>query len=270
MKRYTIFHAPIGAFYSKPLYGAVCHQWKGTGFGYLFLLVALCAIPLLVRMQAGVTRFVKTGAVRVTSQLPVLTFENGRMSLDEPQPCILRDPDTGMPLVVIDTTGTITSLDQTPARALVTETQALVRKSAVETRVFSFQGIERFVLDQDWINLWLDRIGKYLAPVVYPFVVIFTFIGKMILALVSAAVGLLLASLCKSRRTFDELLRLSVVALTPGILIRTIQSAAQAQIPYAVLWCFLVTLAYLYYGVQTAARDDVPAEAPAPPALPGA
>jgi hypothetical protein len=268
MKQSTIFHVPIGAFYSKPLYSAACHEWKGTGFGYLFLLVAVCAIPLLVRIQAGVAGFVEGEASRVVSQIPVLTFENGRMTLEEPQPYTIRDPDTGMSLVVIDTTGTITSLEQTSARALITETQALVQKSAVETRAFSFQDIESFILDQAWINGWLDRIGKYLTPVLYPFVVLFTFLGKAIQALVYAAIGLLFASLYKSRRAYDELLRIAVIAITPGILIRTLQSAAQVQIPYANLWFILCALTFLAFGVKAASRDDVPVEASAPPALP--
>lgn len=270
MKRYSIIFAPVGAFFSKPLYRAACRQWKGTGFGYLFLLLALCAIPFLARTQAGVTRFVEVEAPRMTARIPVVTIENGRLSLEKPQPYTIPDPDTGEPLVVIDTTGEIASLEQTPARALITETHALIRKSAVETRIFSFQGVESFTLDQDRVLGWLERIRKYLAPALYPFVVLFTFIGRAIQALVYAAIGLVFASLYKSRRTYGELLRLSVVAMTPGILIRTLQSATQTQIPYAGLWFFLCTLAYLAFGVKAASPDDAPAEPRGPPAIPEA
>jgi hypothetical protein len=42
MRRYSIFHPLVLAFYSKPLYQDVGRRWKGTGLGYLLLLLAVC------------------------------------------------------------------------------------------------------------------------------------------------------------------------------------------------------------------------------------
>jgi hypothetical protein len=263
MKRYTIFHVPIGSFFSKALYREACHHWRGTGFAYLLALLAVCWIPFLVRIHSEIAHFVEVEAPRVVSQIPTLTILNGEASIEEPQPFLIREPGTGRPLVLIDTTGATTSLEDVQAVGLITRTQVLFRKSEVETRTFHLQGVERFVLDQARIRGWLDHLKRYLAPGLYPIVVLFSFIGRVFQSLIYAAIGFLFASLCRSRRTYGELLRLSVVAVTPGILLKTIQGVAQVQIPFAGLWYFLCAMGYLYLGVKAASQEEVPASAPA-------
>ena len=256
MKRYSIIHVPVLSFFSKSLYRDVCFEWKGTGFAYLLLLLALCWIPAMVLMQDGLARFVDEEAPKVVSQIPVITITGGKASIEEPQPYIIRDPDTGNPLVVIDTTGIVTTLEETGGAALITETQAVFRNSDVETRTFSFQDIENFTLDQDRVTGWLGMLKRYTIPVMYPLVLGFSFIARIIQLLLYAAIGLLFASVCRCRRGYAELLRLSVVAVTPCIIIKTFLSTAQVSIPLAGLWYFLAAMGFLFFGVKATCEEN--------------
>jgi hypothetical protein len=257
-KRYTVFHVPVLAFFSKKLYRDVALRWKGTAFGYLLLLLAVCWVPGMINIHAGVAEFVANEAPKLVSQIPVVTIVDGQASIDEPQPYYILDPDSGEALIVIDTTGDITSLEETEAQALITRTGAIYRKSAIETRTFNFSEIDRFVLTQNRIYGWLDAGKRYAAPVLYPFCVLGSFIFRILQALLYAAIGLLIARLLKTERSYDDLLRLSVVAVTPAIIAVTLLDLAGIVLPFAGLWFFLVAMGYLTFGIRAAATKKEP------------
>jgi hypothetical protein len=255
-KRYTIFHVPVLAFFSKELYRDVALRWEGTTFGYLLLLLAVCWLPGMIGVHAGVAEFVANQAPELVSQIPVVTIVDGQASIDEPQPYPITDPDSGEVLAVIDTTGTVTSLEETEAQVLVTRTGAIYRKSAIETRTFSFREIDRFVLTQDRIYGWLDMGKRYAAPVLYPFCVLGSFLFRILQTLLYAAIGLLIARLLKTDRSYDDLLRLSVVAVTPVIIAATVLDLAGIALPFAGLWFFLAAMGYLTFGIRAAAPEE--------------
>lgn len=262
MKQYSIIHIPVWSFFSKALYRDVCCQWKGTGFAHLFLLLLVCWIAPFVKIHEEFSNFVDNEAPKIVSQIPAISIVNGKASIDGPQPYYIQDPETGKKLVVIDTTGAITSLEDAGTFGLIMKTQAIFKKSGVETRIFSFRDIDQFTLDQDRITGWLAAAKKLVVPVLYPFAVIGSFIGRIIQLLIYAVIGLLFAALCKSKRTYAELLRLSVVAVTPCIITKTILGIAQISIPIASLWYFLAAMGFLFFGVKAASQDEDPISEP--------
>ncbi len=257
-KRYGIFQVPVRAFFSGPLYRDVALRWQGIAFGYLLLLLAICWIPGITNIQRSFASFVDNEAPLIIDQVPPITIVEGRAFIDGPQPYTIRDPETGEALVVIDTTGTITSLEQTDARGLVTARQAIFKKSAIETRTFSFENVDRYTLDQQKVYHWLDIAKTYAAPALYPFCVLGSFAFRIVQALIYATIGLLLAALCKCRLPFDALLRLAVVAITPAILVGTLCDAAGIHLPLAGLWFFLLAMGYLLFGIRAATGGDGP------------
>jgi hypothetical protein len=257
-KRYRIFHVPVLAFFSRALYRDVALNWKGTAFGYLLLLLALCWIPGIVILHRGVAEFVDLEAPKLVSQLPEITITNGELSIDEPEPYTISDPDTGEVVVVFDTTGTITSLEEAEALGLVTRTQVTFQKNAFETRTFNFSEVDSFVLTQDRIYGWLDAGKRFAAPVLYPLCVLGAFVYRVLQALLYAAIGLLIARILKAERSYDELLRLAVVAVTPAILVATLLDGASITLPFGGLWYFLATMGYLAFGIKAAGPGGEP------------
>lgn len=256
-KRYSILHVPVLSFYNKSLYRDVCLNWKHSIFFYLLLLMAICTIPFIVTIQLAISDFVENDAPDVVSQIPNIYFDDGKASINETQPYAIYDPDTGEILGVIDTTGSMSSLSDSNGYVLITETDALLWKSEVETRTFSFQEIDNFTFEPAMITHWLDVIKKFMAPAFYPVAVLGCFIGRLIQVLVYAAIGLLFASWCKSSRTYVELVRLAIVAVTPPIVIKTLFGLFDISLPAAGLWYFLIAMGYLYYGIKASSANNV-------------
>jgi hypothetical protein len=265
MKRYSIFHIPVMSFFSKELYADIGLHWKGTCFGYLFLLLAICWIPGMFEINAAMSNFIKKEAPKIISQVPAFSIVNGEASINEPQPYYIKEPDTGKPLVIIDTTGKITSLEGSEAMGLVTKTKAVFKKSTVETRTFDFSGIKEFNLDQNRITGWLNIAKKLLIPVLYPICVLGSFVGRIIQVLIYAAIGLLFAFWCKSKLSYGGLVRSAVAAITPFIIIRTILGALQVSLPFAGLWYFLGAMAYLFFGVKAVSQEQSMMQQASPP-----
>lgn len=255
-KQYPIFQVPLLCFFSRELYRDVALRWQGVALGYLLLLLALCWIPGVIRIQRSFASFVDHEAPLLIDQIPDVNIVAGQVYVDAPQPYTIRDPETGEALLVIDTTGTITSLEQTEARGLVTARQAIFQKSAIETRSFSFETVERYTLDQQKIYRWLDIAKSWAGPVLYPLCVLGSYAYRIVEALIYAAIGLLLVSLCKGKLPFEALLRLSVVAITPAIIIGTLLDAAAIELPLAGLWFFLLAIGYLLFGIRATVSGD--------------
>lgn len=255
-KQYRIYQIPLLAFFSRGLYRDVAHNWKGTAFGYLLLLLALCWIPATVGLHWAVAEFVDQDAPKVVSQVPEVTIVDGEASIDAPEPYLIRDPDTGKVLMVIDTTGQITALADTEVMGLLTKNAVIFKKSAYETRNFSLREVDSFVLTQEKIYGWLDLGKRFLAPLLYPFCVIGSFIYRILQALLYAAIGLLIARIVKTDLPYDGLLRLSVVAVTPAIIVATILTVAGIHPPMGGLWYFLATMAYLIFGIRAAKAEE--------------
>lgn len=262
MRKYSILHIPVMSFFSQDLYCDVGLNWRRTCLGYLFVLLALCWIPSMVKVHLGLSEFIETEAPKFVSQVPTITIKDGLASVDEPQPYYIVDPDTNDVLIIIDTTGTITSIDDSNALGLITSTEAIYKEDELQTRTFNFAEIEDFTLTQAKINRWLNTLRTLAVPVMYPAVLAGSYVFRIIQALIFAAVGMLFAYWCKTQVGYMAMLRLAVVALTPAIIFKTVINIAGAAFCGVGLLYIGMTLAYLFVGVKAVAEalqptDDV-------------
>ena len=251
-----MIHIPLMSFYARDLYRDVCLNWKGVGFVYLFLLLFICSVPPIIKMHIGLSDFAKNEAPEYVSQVPQITIEDGEAFVDVNQPYHIIDPHTQKVLVIIDTTDTITSLEDTEARGLITKHQAMFKKNEFETRNFAFSEIDQFTLDQQRINGWLRGLQRYLAIVIFPFAFLGSLIFRIIQLLLYAAIGILIASWCRSNRPYGSLLRLAVVAVTPCIITKTVLGVMSVHIPFAGLLFFVVAMGYLFFGIKASSEEN--------------
>jgi hypothetical protein len=255
MRRYRLFQAPIKAFFSRSFYREVGLHWQGTAFGYLLLLLTSCWVPLFMHYQSVISEFIENKAPQIISQVPEITITKGEVSVEVDQPYDITDPDTGRVLVVIDTTGGTTSLEDTQALALLTKTEVIFRRSDIETRIFSLKNVDNLIVDQHVVATWAEIVRSYAALVAFPFFVILSFLYRIVQALINAAIGLLLARWCKTSLSYQALLRLAVIAITPGIIVSTVLALLDIQIPFAGFFYFIVALAYLFLGIKAVSSE---------------
>jgi len=251
MKRYSIFHALYLSFFSNGLYQDVRKNWKGTVFLYLLVLLALTWLPVMVSVHAGLSDFVENEAPKYVNQIPKITITRGEVSLDRPAPYAIIDPDTSAPLIVIDPSGKIASLDQTLAPALLTKTKFMMRqRHRAETRIYDLSQIENLTIEREQVNGWVQAFKKWFAFVAYPFALAFSYAYRIIQVLLYAAIGMLFARLLKASLDYMDVVRLAAVAITPVIILTTVRTLWGFHVPYFWPLCFLAAIGYLFFAVK--------------------
>ena len=258
MKKFNIIHIPLLSFYSGELYRDVGLNWRGVCFGYLFLLLALCTIPWTYIAHKDLSDFIDTEAPPFVEQVPKITIENGEVNITEQQPYYIKNPDGNDILAIIDTTGKIQSLEDTEAYVLLTRTKFIHRQSELEYRTYNLSQIKEFALDKEQITEWLNLVKKFSIPILFPFILLGLYIFRIIQALIYAAIGLCFASLCNTKLSYPALIRLSVVAVTPCIIFRTVFVCASIELPLAGLWFFIVAMGFLFIGVKACSQSEGP------------
>jgi hypothetical protein len=259
MKKYSIFQAPYLAFYSSDFYRDAGLNWSGTGFGYLFLLLFVCLIPKAAQLQLSLNDFAKNEAPALITQVPEIKIVNGEVSATVPQPYTITDPQSRKPIAIVDTTGATVSLEGSGAFLLIRKTEVIVKPTDLDTRTVSFKEIKSFTLNQDGLNYVLGLVRGY-GVMLFSVVALFgAYIFRMAQALIYAALGLGLASLLGVSVPYGTLLRLSVMAITPVILVSTAAEVAGLNIPHPWLLCFAAAMGFLFFGLKAIAGRQEPA-----------
>ena len=259
--KYKFFHAFYLSFFSKPLYRSVGRDWKGISLVYLFLLQAICSLALVARLSFDFSSFVDKDVPAVVEQIPAMTISNGIAATEEAKPYFIRIPDEQDKLLaVIDTTGQYTSLEEAKAPILITQNEAILeQRNQVETRTYSFQEISFFELNREIINNFLKACKEWFAIVLYPIAFVWYYPYRIVQALIYAIVGLIFARFANARPSFAALMRLSVVAMTPVLLVEA--AFRSLGIPFLPSWGFLglfLVLCLLFYGVKANANNPEP------------
>jgi hypothetical protein len=250
-KRYSIFHVPVLAFFSRDLYADIALNWKGVNFLYLLLLLAVCWLPVMVKVNRGTADFVKNEAPALINQLPEITIYDGQVSIKETQPYYITAPDSGEVLAIIDTTGQVTSLEGTDAFCLLTVNKLITKENNFESKSYDLSQVKSFTIDSETVTRWLGVGSKFVAPAAYPFAVLGSFVYRIVQALIYAAAGLLFASICRATLSYAALIRLAVAAVSPCIIVGTILGLAKVSIP-AYLY-LIAALGLLFYATRAVA-----------------
>ncbi len=254
MRKFSIIHVPLLSFFSKELYIDVGLNWKGVGFAYLLLLLALCWIPTMIKIHVGVSDFIDNETPAFVEQVPEITIIDGEVSIKEPQPYYITVPEGNDVLAIIDTTGTIGSLEDANTFCLLTKTSVIWRQRKFETRTFDLSEVKNFVLDSERITGWLHTFKKFVVIAMYPFALLGSYVYRIVQALIYAAIGLLFASLCKITLSYSALLRLAITAVTPCIIVSTVLGLAGVYLPMFLY--LLAALGYLFFGVKVISQTD--------------
>lgn len=261
MRKYSIFQIPLLSFYSSDLYRDMALNRKGIGFGYLFLLLAFCWLVIILAMDNRMDTYLDEHAPAFLVQFPEITILDGKASIRESQPYYINDPETGRPFAVIDTTGTINSLDDTDAVILLNKNTVIFEKNKIETRTFNLNEVSDMVIDSNLLSKWIEATKTYFPAVIYPFAFAGSCFYRAIQMLIYAAFGLLFASMLKAEIEFSQLLRLSVVAATPSILINTLLWTTGMNMPMTGLIFFGMSMVYLYLGIKATIETEPEEEA---------
>lgn len=249
MKKYRIFHPLAYAFFSPSLYRDVAQRWTGIAAGYLLMLLAICWIPVFITWTIALNQFSAMHSPEFLKTIPSVSIVNGVVNVDKPQPYIVSNPKTGERLAVTDTTGTITTLEQAQAPILLTQDKLIVRKSDNQSSVYNLSNVENMGFTALQVKQLIDKSMLWLVFIVIPFALVFSFIYRILQALVYAACGMLFSILFKVELTYQQCMRLAIIAVTPAVVVGTICDVLHLSFANQYLTYFLITMAYLMFAV---------------------
>lgn len=250
MKNYSTIHPLFMSFYSKPLYQDVGRNWKKTSYLYLFLLLAICMIPITFRIYSSVSKYVLNESPKLIKQVPVITITKGHASTDVQMPYIIKDPDGNKAIVIIDTTGKTTSLKGTDAVALLTDTRLIFKKNDAESRIFELDKVDDLVINQSKLYDWIDSLLEYFPFVIYLFLLLVSFLFRLAQGLIYTLIGVYYAKYRKLQLRFAAVMSLTVVSMTPSIILDTAYNYLNVTVPFWWLIDFAVALGYLFFAIR--------------------
>lgn len=248
IKRYRLAQLPFLAFFSKRVYADVGRNWKGVNLAYVFLLLAVCCVPITLHTREALLSSMETGQVDILNQLPEINIRYGEASADVKQPHYIR-ASNGDPIAIIDTTGSMNYIDDASVKVLLTETKLIVRRGRNLFNTFDLEGIDDLTINKHIINDWANAIKGSVAPLSYGIYLLLSYIFAVMALVFVAIVGLILAQLTKSPLSFKDSLRVATVAATPSIIFITIAGALGFGIPVYIY--LAVTFLYLFAGVKS-------------------
>jgi len=253
-----LFEIPIGAWHSVPLYQEVAVRWKGLNALYLFLFLLVGWFPWVVKEQSELNRYAQEWVEPLIGEFPRFGISSGKLWVDGEPRRTISDPKTGRPLLLIDTTGQTLSLDGLSIPALVTADALIFRKEAVvEEKMeavveekMSFSNLpNRSVTPQELRELaahWIPSLLWYS----YPLLLLGSFLFRSIQVILLSGVGLIVCSLLETDLTLPALIRVSVLAITPAMILRTLCNVFDIVIPFSGLLFTLITIGYLVFGIS--------------------
>jgi len=242
------------SFYSKALYQDVGRNWKKISLLYLLLLLSVCSIPIVFRVHSALSDYLHQEAPKIVKQVPVIIIDKGVASVNEEMPYIIKDPESSAPLIIIDTTGKTDSLKGSDAIVLLTKTKLFFRRSARDTRTLDLSEIDTLTIDQARVYDWIETFLDYFIFVFYPFALLFSFLFRLVEALIFGAIGMLFARNMKVPLRYQATLSLALVSMTPAIILDTLYNYGDINIPFWWIINFLIAVGYLFFAVKANAE----------------
>lgn len=254
--RFGVLHplwlAPVA---SPALLLDVVRRWKGVGLLYIHLLLAVVWLPLSVKAAVGMHRFVEERAPAAFADFPVIHISQGRVRTEGPEPRTWADPESGQPFLVVDTTGTVTSLEGRDERLLLTAHELLVSQGQIPPRRYDLRGVSAFYLDREGVLETLQRVDRWFFVLWFGLRYVSAVTWKIAAMLVYALIAMGLSRARGAPLIFAAGMRLAAVALTPALLLDLVFGLVGWSPPLWGLAGMLVTLLVLGRGVAVHADE---------------
>ncbi|HEX8515691.1 MAG TPA: DUF1189 family protein [Bacteroidia bacterium] len=266
MGNYPFFKKVVLSFFSKKLYiYSARAEGNKTGLGYLILLLCIFWIPLAIKLHLSFSYFIDTELPPFIGKVPVIEIHDGVASFDKPSPYIITDEKTGRDAIIFDESGEYTSLENTDAEILVTDSKIIYKKGAYETREYSLKEIKNFSLTHEKIISWAGY-GKYISILIYLLIIPCVFVYRAFLALIYTLIGLIFQAILQTKFSFQTIYRLSILAFTPAFIIDKVFMISDLDFTGWSFCCMVLSLAYLYFAIKVNKDEDI-ANSALPPEL---
>jgi Protein of unknown function (DUF1189) len=266
MKTYGLLRAIPMSFYSADLYCDVGRSWKGTGFVYLALLLALCWLPSGFRTHAGLHRFAADDVPKMTADLPEIQITDGVMESRPHGRYEFREanprPDRPAATLIIDDTIDEAPSEIPPGTIMLTRRElSATRTDRVERRIFTLSAFGDIDVTPQKVRGFLSSLQFWWPPLAYVAGLIGSLIFRVLQACLYATLTQRFARGKLVSLDFRAALRIAAVAVTPVIVLRTLIWFLPTEPSWYIRWpiAIIVTILYLRFAVAALAAEPMTA-----------
>jgi len=242
---------------------------SGIGLSYLLKLLTLCWLLVSVMLAYWVMEarqnpddaplLLPTQILRkISPQFPVVVIEKGKMRVEGvAQPLTLYDPDTGLPLMIIDTSEKPVALGKNETQILITHSSIKMRYEG-EDIIYEMPKEVSMVVDsgklEEWAN-FMEKLMPYAPFIMLPFNVIGNLLGLSMRWLLMGAIAFVALKPNFEGTKFADCLRIAAYALTASTLLKMVMVGSGFQ-PFGAPEMVLlgVSLLYLFFAVSSVLR----------------
>ncbi len=229
-------------------------------FIYLLLLF------LIIYAISGTRAFIATRimvdelAVSMSTNVPDFRLENGEFSFDGEMPYYLSSSTEEA--YVIDTTGKVDKsvLKDVGSGMLITKDMLYVKRSEAEMREFSLSEFKDFALTKAKIVEFLPKL-TWIAGIFIAFGFIFVLGWKLLNAVILALLGLIINASLKGGLKYNNLLNISIYALTLPMLLKLAVDLYGYPIPWFGLIYWGISLLYVAMAAKSCIDEPLAPEA---------
>ncbi len=263
-ERLRPWRAVYQSFYRGSIYREAAWSWRGLAYQYLIILLLFLWIVAGLHLQLVVASYIDGFLIPFFDDMPRFDHKNGTLTMDKPGEVYqVKDRRNGRVLVDFD-------LRKVPRDPPLSEDGIFYRRTALILHHEGKEEISPFKerdepestkqkeptdtkgKENEWSSakFVLERVKNFFALFVVGSLWIASFLLCAVQSLVYAFIGKLLAVLNRVTLTYAQLVRIAIVAMTPTLLIDTVQKLTCTGIPAWALVSFVLSLAYLLFGVR--------------------
>lgn len=243
------------AFYSKHAYIRAAREWKGIGFGYLFVMIFLSSLAIGIWVHAWTNLAIAQVEKLILPQMPTMTFKDGRLTIDKELPYLITV--NGTTIVRFDKSDEQPADPQEFAPVIFGETEvAHYVRGTGRVKEWVYKKLLSLIIDPltvaKYVKFLKTWFGLCFALVLLP--LHFLYVASQTFML--GAIGRIFTSTMHFYLSYGKLVRISVVAVTPGVVLGTLLILSNQIFALWLGIYGIMAAVYLFYGVFSNKHAD--------------
>lgn len=224
-------------------------------FVYLMLLFLIIYFINGTRTFISVRTGIDEIAADLSTNIPEFKLENGEFNFEGEMPYYISSSTSEA--FVIDTTGKVTDsvLKDVAGGMLITKDKIYLKRSEVETREFSLAGLKGVTITKSDVLEFLPKLS-WIIFIFIAFSFVFALGWKLLNAVILAFLGLAANAIFNGRMKFNNLMNISIYALTLPMLIQLAVNLYGYPVPGFGFIYWGISIIYVVLAVRSC-KDDI-------------
>jgi len=231
----------------------VISESLGVALKYFLVLILLVGVITMAVNSYSLYFDMKEAAQIVQRVAPDFRLENGTFICQGKMP-IVKTYDGFV--LFIDTTGKTSAnvLDKYDQAAFIFSTKMISKKGLLDYSTLNFK-------DLTWLNFtkqdMIRFIRLWVTPIVFILGLIFFGVVQLMNLFLVSLIGLIVSAFMKFKLSFANIFKLSIYAITLSIVMKTILSIFDIDIPYFLVVGYVITVFYLYRYFSEIRKEEL-------------